>query len=116
MGIELRYPLVQGRVSVDNGAASAVAIAAPGAGRITRICRGVLTVTVAATGGGGVVSLKDGTTVLNSFPAAALGVYAFEWGDQGFALTTNTALNLVSESGVTTQATAQLTINGYTVG
>ena len=116
MSFEQNYPLISAAASVTNGAPSVAAIAAPGAGRKNVIAWGVLTISLAATGGGGVVSLKDGSTVLCSFPAAAVNVFYVQLGDNGYYMSANSALNLVAESAVTNQASAQLLITGYIVG
>ena len=110
-----KYRLARGKATVNNGAATAAIIAAPGAGKAICITWGTIAVTVAAAGGGGLVSLKDGTTVIISFQANTADTHYLELGDDGYQLTANSALNLVVESAVTTQATVFAVICGYTV-
>lgn len=108
--------LTQGKGTVVEGAATVELIAAPGAGKVIRLIGGVITVTLVATGGGGVVSLKDGTTVIFSAEGDATGSIPFYFGEQGYPLTANTALNLVAESAVTNEATAFAAVTAKIVG
>lgn len=111
------YKELSGKATVNNGAATAAVIAAPGAGKTIRLVGGILNVTAAATGGGGVVELRDGSTAIISVDGNALGSYPFYYdGMNGFPLTANTALNLVTASAVTTQATANVSVVAYQVG
>lgn len=115
--MQQKYPLVAGAASVSNGAATIQLIAAPGAGKVNRYARGVISVVVAATGGGGKISLKDGTTVIMSWDADAIqsiGVVFHE--STGYPGTANTALNLVAEGAASNQATCFAAINGFVVG
>lgn len=103
--------------TVNNGAASTALRAAPGSGKVLRLCAGVVCITTAATGGGGVVSIKDGSTVIASFPAAAVGAFSFSYGEEaGYPMTANTAINIVAESAVTNQATATVSAVGFIAG
>lgn len=113
---EQMYRRVNGKANVNNGAASATVIAAQGTGKVIRLTWGVVTITVAATGGGGLVSIKDGTTVIQSYPANTLDTYYIEYGDDGFPLTANSALNIVVEGAATTQATAFISVCGNVIG
>lgn len=111
-----KYQLVNGKANVNTGATTAVLIAAPGVGKKIRITWGVLAITFAATGGSGLVSLKDGSTVIISFPANTADVYYWELGDDGFPLSDNGALNLVVESAGTLNATVFAAMSGFVVG
>ena len=108
--------LTSGSGSVTDASSSAALLAAPGAGKLTRLMGGVICVTTAAVGGGGLVSIKNGTTVIFSAEGDAVGAIPFSFGEQGFPLTANAALNLVTESAVTTQATANAAVVAKVVG
>lgn len=110
--LPVQYTIAYGNGQATNAAASKEVIAAPSSGAL-RVQRGVVNVTTAATGGGGVVSLKNGTTVFAQFDGNAVGNNVFDFGDVGYPLTALTALNLVVESAATTQATAYATVVGY---
>lgn len=111
-----KFKLLRTKGTVNNGAASTALAAAPGAGKCNVITWGTIAITAAAAGGGGLVSLKDGSTVIISFPANTADTYYIELGDDGYQLSANSALNLVVESAVTTQATVFAVICGYIVG
>ena len=111
-----KFRLVRAKGNVNNGAASTAIVAAPGVGKAIAITWGTIAITAAAVGGGGLVSLKDGSTVIISYPANTSDVYYLELGDDGYQLTANSALNLVVEGALTTQATVFAIICGYTVG
>ncbi len=115
--MQQKYPLVASAKSVSNASPSAVVFAAQGAGKVTRIARGVLSVVVAATGGGGLISLKNGSTVIMSWDADAItniGIVFHE--STGYPGTANTAVNLVAEGAGGNQATCFLAINAFVVG
>jgi hypothetical protein len=115
--MQQKYPLVAGSATVSNGAATSQVIAAQGAGKVIRLGRGVLSVVVAATGGGGRISLKDGTNVIMSWDADAIqniGIVFHE--STGYPGTANTAVNLVAEGAGGNQATCFIAINGFVVG
>ena len=97
---------VNGTVDANNGSTTGAIIAAQGAGKVLRVTRGVIGVTTAAAGTGGLVRLCDGTTTICQWDANAVGNIAFDFGDLGYPLTANTALNLIVSGAVTTQATA----------
>lgn len=111
-----RYPTTSGAGSASNGGATTAILAAPGTGKRLYLRSGVVSVTVAATGGSGMVTLKDGSTVIQRWDANALGSYPFDYGEIGYPLSLNSALNLVVESAVTNQATAFCSLSGWTVG
>ena len=112
-----QYKEVAGKASVTNAGASAELMAAPGAGKKIRLVGGIVNVTVAATGGGGVVSIKDGSTVIASYPASAIGSYVISFGSEnGYPMTANTAINVVAESAITNQASANVAAVGYIAG
>lgn len=111
------YRTFAGKATVNNGAASAAVVAAPGAGKALYLVSGVVNVTVAATGGGGVVEIRDGATMIMAFDANAVGNNAFSFGAElGYPMTANTAINIVAASAATTQATANVALAGYIVG
>ncbi len=97
---------VNGTASVTNVSATAAIIAAQGANKVMRITKGVVAVTLAATGGSGVVNLQDGSTVIMKWDANAVGAYPFDFGDIGYPLSANSAFNLTVTTAVTNQASA----------
>lgn len=103
---------VQGTAQAANGAADATVITAPGAGKVTSLKRGICAVEVIATGGGGEFALEDGVggTRIIQADADALGVYPFDFGDEGYNLTANTLLNITVDGAATTQATASCSV------
>jgi pyruvate/2-oxoglutarate dehydrogenase complex dihydrolipoamide acyltransferase (E2) component len=112
-----KYILVSGSANVNNGAATAAVIAAPGAAKLNRLTAGIISVTVAATGGSGRITLKDGTNVIQSWDANSITNYQFNYGENvGYPLSANNALNLVAEGAGANQATAYASCVGYTVG
>ena len=108
--------LAQGSASVSEASQTAALIAAPGAGKSLRLIGGVVCVTLAATGGGGVVSIKDGTTVIFSANASAAGNVPFFFGEQGYLVTANTAINVVAESATTNEASANVAATAKVIG
>ncbi len=106
MSQTLGFSQVQGSVAANNGASTGAIIAAQGANKVLRVLRGMVGVTTAAAGAGGLVRLCDGTTTIMQWDANAVGGFIFEFGDLGYALTANTALNLIVSGAGSTQATA----------
>lgn len=110
--------LTSGTAEAANGDVDKTILAAPAAGKLIRLTKAIVMVTVVATGGGGEVALEDGAGGTRFFEADAdaLGVYNIDFGDEGYPLTAATVLNLTVDGGVTTQATARCTAIGYIVG
>lgn len=107
-----------GTAAANNGAADSTVIAAPGANKLLRLVSGIITVTVAAVGGGGLVALEDGVAGTRILQANAdtLKEIPFNFGPKGIPLTSNTLLNLTVDTAATTQATANVTALTYEVG
>ena len=100
---------IQGTATVSDGAATAAILASQGGVKKIRLKFAIITVTTAAVGGTGLISLKDGSTVIISVDADAVGTHVLAFGDHpemGYDLTAATALNVVAEGAGTTQATA----------
>jgi hypothetical protein len=95
---------VNGTASVTTSGATAAIIAAQGAGTVIRVTRGVVSVTLAATGATGLIRLCDGTTTIMAWDANAAMSCPFDFGDAGYPLTANTALNLIVSGAGTNQA------------
>lgn len=95
-----------------NASADKTIIAAQGVGKTFRVMSGVVSVTVAAVGGGGLVALENGVdgTVIWQANADASGVYQIDFRPVGYPLTENTLLNLTVNGAATTQASARATI------
>lgn len=111
------YKEFSGRASVNNAAASAAVIAAPGAGKRYRIVGGIINVTLAATGATGTVAVRDGSTDIITVDANAVGTFPFYFSESnGYPVTANTAINLVAANAGTNQASANVALVGYIVG
>lgn len=95
---------VNGTGSVTNAAATTAIIAAQGAGKVLRITKGHVSVTLAATGATGLIRICDGTTTIMQWDANAVGGFAFDFGDAGYPLTANTAFQLIASGAGTNQA------------
>lgn len=108
------YKQVSGTEKPVNGAADKTVIAAPGAGKVIRVQRVTICVTVAATGAGGEVAIEDGAggTRFIEVDADAVGVYNFDFGEMGYPLSANTLLNATVDGAATTQASARVTAVG----
>lgn len=112
--MQQRYKTTSGTGTANNAGATIVLLAAPASNEIVRVTAYVLTVTLAASGGSGIVSLKDGTTTLMSWDANALMNSQVNFGEAlGFPLSAGNALNLVVESAGGNQATANASAVGY---
>lgn len=108
------YRNVSGTAEVTTSDTDETIIAAPGAGKRLLIKRLEITVTVAATGGGGEVAIEDGVGGVRIFEADAdaVGVYQIDFGEPGYPLTLNTLLNITVDNAATNQATARATATG----
>lgn len=108
----LGYQLSTGTAEVTTSDTDETVLATPGAGKVLRIMRGTVMVTLAATGGTGEVALEDGVggTRIFEADADAVGVFSFDFGDDGYPLTANTVLNLTVDGAGTNQATARATV------
>lgn len=112
------YVVVTGTAAPANGAADATIIAAQGAGKKLHLLRGVICITVAATGGGGLCAIEDGVngTRYVDVPAATVGFFPFDFGDEGIPMTANTLLNATVDGAITNQASARVTVVCKVVG
>ena len=109
-----RYEVLSGSGTVNNATPSIALIAAPLAGETIRLTAFVVSVTTAATGGSGVVTLKDGSNVIQRWDANGTMASQIHLGDAlGYPLTPGNALNLVVENAVANQATAYASAVGY---
>lgn len=106
----ITYQFENANGTANNGAADATLLAAQ-SGKTFYVLRGYVAVTTAAVGGGGRVALENGVGGTRFFevPADAIGYYPVNFGEEGYRLSTNTALNLTVDTAVTTQATANAT-------
>ena len=105
------YVTLTGTNKPVDGAVDKTIIAAQ-AGKKIYVLRGTINVTVAAAGTGGEVALEDGVggTRFIEIDADAVGVFPFDFGDEGFPLTTNTLLNATVDNAITTQASARVSV------
>ncbi len=87
-------------------------IPAQGAGKVIRVQKVFIAITLAATGGLGFVGLEDGAggTRFVNISASALGVFSINFGEDGFPLSENTLLNATVDGAVTNEATATVTV------
>lgn len=108
------YKQVSGTDKPVNGAVDKTIIAAQGSGKVIRVLTAFIAVTVAATGGGGEVALEDGVngTRFVEIDADVVGTYMVDFGEMGYPLTANTLLNATVDGGITTQASARVTVTG----
>lgn len=106
------FQVVTGTDKPVNGAADKTIIAAQGAGKVLRLSKAVISVTVVAAGGGGEVALEDGVNGTRIFEADAdaVGVFTIDFGEDGYPLTANTLLNATVDGGGVTQASARVTV------
>lgn len=111
MGNYANYQVVAGTAEAAQGGADATVIVAQGAGKVMRLMKAVVSVTVAAAAAGGEVALEDGVNGTRFFEADAdaLGVYRLDFGDDGYPLTANTLLNITVDGSSGNQATARCT-------
>lgn len=101
--------LTSGKVVVANGSAGPTAVLAAVTGKTIVLMGGIITITVAATGGSGVVNILDGTTVLQLFDANTIALtYPFNFGNRGYPLTQGNAFQISVTTAVTNQATANI--------
>lgn len=106
------YVVVTGTNKPVNGAVDKTIIAAQGAGKVIRVMKALVAVTVVATGGTGEVALEDGAGGTRFFEADAdaLGVHMVDFGPHGYPLTANTLLNATVDGAGTNQASARVTV------
>lgn len=107
--------LVNGAATVNNGAAAATLLAAPGAGNILRVNKVMIAVETAAVGATGAVQLKDGASgsVIFQADADAVGYFPLDFGDEGYPLSSGNLLQLVVAGAGTTQATVFAMATGF---
>lgn len=112
------YRKSTGTAQASNSGVDATVIAAPGAGRVTRVLSATIQVIVSASGGAGTVSLEDGVGGTQFFRvnADSPGTHAIQFADPGYPLTANTLLNITVEGAATTQATARCTAIANNLG
>lgn len=101
-----------GTASVTNASPTLPIVAAQGAGKVFRITKGVIGITLAATAGGGLVKLVDGSTLLMQWDANSVNSFPFDFGDAGYPGTANTALNLTVSGAAGNQASATCALVG----
>lgn len=112
------YKIVTGTEKPVNGDVDKTIIAAQGANKTIYLLKAHITVTVAATGGGGEVALEDGVGGTRFFEADAdaVGHFTLDFGEEGYPLTANTLLNATVDNAVTNQASARVTAIAKVVG
>ena len=102
----------QGTAQATNAAADATLIGAPNTGASISLRSGVCAVEVAAVGGGGEFAIENGVNGTRIFQADAdaVGTFSFNFGEDGYDLSSATLLNLTVDGAVTTQATASCSV------
>lgn len=110
--------LSNGTAEAANGDVDKTILATPGANKLLRVNKAIVTVIVSSVGAGGRVGLEDGVggTRIFDVNADSTAVYQLDFGDEGYPLTANTVLNLTVDGAATTQATARCTATGYVIG
>lgn len=105
------YQILTGTNEAADGDVDKEVIAAQ-TGQTLYILRGVVSVTVAAAGNGGLVALENGAGGARFFEAYAdaVGSYKVDFGEEGYPLSSETALNLTVDGDGVTEATARATI------
>lgn len=85
------------------------------AGKVLRVMKGHVSVSLPAVNGGGLVSLEDGVggTVIFQVDADAVGGYDFDFSPRGFPLTVGALLNLTVNGAIGDQASARCTVTAY---
>ncbi len=102
------FTQVKGNGTAAQGSATTSIIAAQTAPANIRITRGVISVTVAATGATGLVRICDGATTIQQWDANAISAYKFDFGDTGYPLTAGNAFQLIVSGAGGNQATANI--------
>jgi hypothetical protein len=102
----------QGTAQAAHGSADATLISAPATGQTISLISGVCSVEVAAAGGSGEFALENGVNGTRIFQADAdaVGTFSFNFGPEGYDLSSATLLNLTVDGAVTTQATASCSV------
>jgi hypothetical protein len=104
--------LTSGKVTVNNGSAGPTAVLAAVTNKTIVVMQFTISVTTAATGGGGVVNVLDGTTAVWTFDANTVGNIVVNLGNRGYVLTQGNALQISVTGAITLQATANITATG----
>jgi len=115
------HKLIQGTATAVDGAEDAVVIAAQGVGTFLHIQYGFLSVHLGGADAGGKAALEDGaggTRFVEVDADAATGEngHPLNWGERGFRLSENTALNLTVDGDGTTEASARVAVVGWVAG
>lgn len=101
--------LTSGKITVAQGSAGPTAVLSAVSGKTIILMGGIIAITVAATGGGGVVNILDGSTVLQLFDANTIAeTYYLNFGNRGYPLTQGNAFQISVTTAVTNQATANI--------
>jgi len=105
---------VKGAYGQVTNASPDLTLVAAQTGKTIYLLRGVISMLVTATGGGGRVALEngvDGSRILEVDGNSVLaGHFPFDFGEEGIPLSQNTLLNATSDSAITTQATAHVSV------
>lgn len=111
--MQQKYQVATGNGNVSNSSVSATLIAGV-AGKTLRVTFGTFSVTTAATGGGGRISLKDGSNIIMSWDGNAAASHTLNYGEStGYPLTQGNSLVLVVEGAVSNQATGYGAVIAY---
>lgn len=119
--MEQGYKILGGNATVTNSGATGTVITCPtsqipGATAKLYLIGGNISVTTAATGGGGVVNILDGSTVIFSVPAAAAGSFQVYFGESGYPMTPGNNITISVTGAVSNQASAGAALTSYVVG
>jgi hypothetical protein len=116
--MENQYKQISGRAIPATGAPNVLkTVLASATDCVVRLISAHIFVTVAATGGGGILQLKDGSTVLWQCVASAVGQYDIDFHDGlGYPISAGTDLTVLVSGAVTNQASAVVLATGFLTG
>lgn len=100
--------LTSGKITVNNAGGGPSAVLAAVSGKTIIVMGGLLTITLGATAGGGLVNILDGTTAIEIFDANAVNFYPFNFGNRGYPLTQGNAFQISVTGAGGNQATANI--------
>ena len=111
---------VNGQDTALHGAVDKTLIAAPGVGKRIYVQTVHISVLVGGTDAGGLASLEDGVGGTKFFSVDADATtsaltYSHTFGEPGWPLSLNTALNLTVDGDGTAEATAQAVVTGIVI-
>lgn len=112
-----QYKQISGRAAPATGADVLKTVLASDTGCVVRLISAHIFITVAATGGGGILQLKNESTVLWQCVASAIGQYDIDFHDGlGYPMAVATDLTVLVSGAITNQASAIVLATGFLTG